>query len=297
MKEKDINSLNHTTWRCQYHMDQRILCWERIEDFRDFLHQQEKSPATVEKYLRDVRAFLRFSGERPVTKELVMAYKHCCMERYAVRSVNSMLAAVNALLQFLGWGECRVKSLRLQRESYCSEERELTKGEYLRLLEAARQDEQLYLVLQTICGTGIRVSELTYFTWERVRAGTITVRCKNKIRTILLPRKLRSLLLKYGEKQGIHAGQIFRNSHGSALSCCQIWRKMKALCSRARVKAGKVFHHNLRKLFARTFYKAQRDIAKLADVLGHSSIDTTRIYIMTTGREHRRQMDRLGLVV
>lgn len=278
-------------------MNQRILCLERIEGFRGFLQEQEKSPATMEKYLRDVRAFAQFAGERPVTKELVMAYKQHCLECYAVRSVNSMLAAVNALLQFLGWGECRVKSLRLQRETYCPEERELTKGEYLRLLEAARQDEQLYLVLQTICGTGIRVSELAYFTWERVQAGTITVRCKNKIRTILLPRKLRSLLLKYGQKQGIHAGQIFRNSRGKALSRCQIWRKMKGLCCRAGVQPAKVFPHNLRKLFARTFYKAQRDIAKLADVLGHSSIDTTRIYIMTTGREHRQQMDRLGLVI
>lgn len=278
-------------------MDQRILYLERIEDFRNFLHQQEKSPATVEKYLRDVRAFSRFVGERPVTKELVMAYKHRCMAQYAVRSVNSMLASVHALLQFLGWGECRVKSLRLQRETYCLEEKELTKGEYLRLLEAARRDEQLYLVMQTICATGIRVSELAYFTWERVQAGSIAVRCKNKTRTILLPKKLRALLLQYGEKQGLHSGQIFRNNRGKPLNRCQIWRKMKRLCSRAGVKAAKVFPHNLRKLFARTFYKAHRDIAKLADVLGHSSIETTRIYIMTTGREHRRQMDRLGLVV
>ena len=252
----------------------------------------------MEKYLRDARAFLVFADQRNVTKELVVSYKSELIEKgYAVRSVNFMLASLNSLFDFLGWSDCRVKTLKTQHQTYCAEEKELTKAEYLRLLQAAERRPQLRMIMETICGTGIRVSELRYFTVEAVRHGEITVRCKSKIRIILLPGKLRKKLLAYAKKNGIPSGAIFITRNGKPLNRSNIWAQMKSLCGIANVKASKVFPHNLRKLFARTFYGLEKDIAKLADILGHSSIDTTRIYIMTTGTEHRRKLDRLGLVV
>lgn len=279
-------------------MENMILSKRHIDRFRAYLIREEKSPATVEKYLRDARAFHAFAGEREVTKELVMAWKERLVEKkYAVRSINSMLASLNSLLNFLGWGGCRVKSLKTQRQTYCPEERELTKEEYLRLLSAAKDRPQLRLVMETICGTGIRVSELRFFTVEGVRSGEIEIRCKGKIRTILIPAKLKKLLLDYARKNRIASGMIFVTKQGKPLNRSNIWAQMKKLCRAAGVKASKVFPHNLRKLFARTFYGIEKDIAKLADILGHSSINTTRIYIMSTGTEHRQQMDRLGLVI
>lgn len=279
-------------------MEERIINQRQIQQFLEYLEQEEKSIATMGKYLRDVRAFCRFVDSRPVNKELVIAYKKACMEHgYAVRSINSMLASINSFLGFMGWLDCKVKSIRLQRQVYSTEEKELTKEEYLRLLEASRGKEQLNLVLQTICGTGIRVSELRYFTLEMVRAGTVTVNCKNKTRTILVPGKLRKLLMDYAKRNKIAGGIIFRGRNGQSLDRSSIWRQMKQLCRQARVPESKVFPHNLRKLFARTFYGIEKDIAKLADILGHSSINTTRIYIMTTGAEHRLKIERLGLVV
>lgn len=252
----------------------------------------------MEKYLRDVRAFLVFSGQTAITKDLVMTYKQALLEKnYAVRSINSMLASLNSLLDFLGWGDCKVKSLKIQRQTYCAEEKELTKAEYLRLLEASRNQPQLNLIMQTICGTGIRVSELKYFTVETVRRGEIVVSCKSKTRTILLPGKLKKLLLEYAKKNKIQSGAVFVTRNGKPVNRSNIWAQMKRLCEIAGVKPSKVFPHNLRKLFARTFYGIEKDIAKLADILGHSSINTTRIYIMTTGTEHRRKIERLGLVV
>ena len=279
-------------------MEERIINQKRIQQFSQYLAQEEKSAATVEKYLRDVQAFHRFVEGRPVHKELVIAYKKQCMEQgYAVRSINSMLASINSFLGFMGWLDCKVKSIRLQRQVYSTEEKELTKDEYLRLLEASRGKEQMNLVLQTICGTGIRVSELRYFTLEMVRTGTVTVNCKSKTRTILVPGKLRKLLVDYAKRNKIAGGVIFRGKNGRPLDRSSIWRQMKQLCRQAGVSESKVFPHNLRKLFARTFYGIEKDIAKLADILGHSSINTTRIYIMTTGAEHRLKIERLGLVV
>lgn len=279
-------------------MQNRILSEKDIETFQNHLLQEEKSTATMEKYLRDVRAFLVFSGQAAITKDLVMAYKQALLEKnYAVRSINSMLASLNSLLGFLGWGDCKVKSLKIQRQTYCAEEKELTKAEYLRLLEASRNQPQLNLIMQTICGTGIRVSELKYFTVETVRRGEIVVSCKSKTRTILLPGKLKKLLLEYAKKNKIQSGAVFVTRNGKPVNRSNIWAQMKRLCEIAGVKPSKVFPHNLRKLFARTFYGIEKDIAKLADILGHSSINTTRIYIMTTGTEHRRKIERLGLVV
>lgn len=279
-------------------MSKRVLNRRYLDCFRDYLRREEKSPATVEKYLRDARRFFASAGGQPVTKQLVVSYKQELVARgYAVRSVNSMLASVNSLLAFLGWEDCRVKSLRCQREVFCPEERELTRREYLTLLEAARGQPRLSLLMKTICGTGIRVSELRYFTVEALRRGEIVIRCKSKTRTILVPGKLKKLLLDYAKKQGITAGPVFVTSGGKPMDRSNIWAQMKKLCEKAGVKASKVFPHNLRKLFARTFYTMEKDIAKLADLLGHSSIDTTRIYIMSTGTEHRRRLERMGLVI
>ena len=270
----------------------------KIGEFIDYMHREEKSRATQEKYLRDVNAFCDFVNGREISKELVVEWKKRLTERgYALRSVNSMLASLNCFLGFLGMQSCRVKYIRAQRQTYCAEDRELTKTEYVRLLAASKKNEQLNLVIQTICGTGIRVSELQYFTVEAVGQGEIAVKCKNKTRTILVPGKLRSMLLNYAKRHGILGGAIFRGRNGLPLDRSSIWRRMKKLCNAAGVKASKVFPHNLRKLFARTFYKIEKDIAKLADILGHSSINTTRIYIMTTGAEHRRRIEKLGLVI
>ncbi len=271
---------------------------DHIKAYASYLFREEKSAATQEKYLRDVKLFRVYAGAGEITKELTVAWKkHLIGQGYAVRSINSMLASVNSLLDFLGLPNCKVKNIRVQQQTYCAEDKELTKAEYLRLLEASKKNEQLNLVIQTICGTGIRVSELRYFTVESVKRGEVTVDCKSKTRTILVPGKLRSILLNYAKRNSITAGAIFITRTGKPLNRSNIWAAMKKLCEAAGVKPSKVFPHNLRKLFARTFYGIEKDIAKLADILGHSSINTTRIYIMTTGTEHRRKIEGLGLVV
>lgn len=274
------------------------LSVEHIQEFWNYLKQEEKSEATIQKYLRDVRLFRAYAQDQPITKVLVIGWKKSLEDSgYAVRSINSMLASLNSLLHFLGRSDCRVKAIKQQKQVYCSEEKELTKAEYLQLLQAAERTPQLQLVMKTICGTGIRVSELKYFTVEAVKQGQVTVNCKGKRRTILIPGKLRKLLLNYAQKEKIRSGVIFHTRNGKPLNRSYIWAQMKALCKEAGVNPSKVFPHNLRKLFARTFYAMEKDIAKLADILGHSSIDTTRIYIISTGTEHRRKIERLGLVV
>lgn len=279
-------------------MESRILDEFQVTRFRNYLIQEEKSAATLEKYVRDVRAFFYFTGKQEITKDMVMQYKKQLQERsYAVRSINSMLASINSFFDFQGWEDCKVKSLRVQREVYQKEEKELTKAEYNRLLEAAKGKWQLELILMSICSTGIRVSELRHFTVEEVSHGEIHVNCKGKNRIILIPKKLKKRLMDYAKARHISSGQIFLNKLGRPLNRSSIWAQMKALCKTAHVNPSKVFPHNLRKLFARTFYSIEKDIAKLADVLGHSSIGTTRIYIMTTAKEHRRQIETMGLVI
>lgn len=275
-----------------------VLTVEHLKAFKEYLFCEEKSLATIEKYCRDVRAFLGFSGKRVLTKELAIMYKkHLEEQGYAVRSINSMLTSLNRFLEHIGRRDCRVKTIRVQRKIYCEEKRELTKAEYLRLLESAKKQPQLKLVMETICGTGIRISELKYFTVEDVRQGEITVHCKSKTRIILVPGKLRKLLLAYAKQHKIKSGVIFITRSGKPLDRSNIWAQMKKLCDIAGVERSKVFPHNLRKLFARTFYRIEKDIAKLADILGHGNIETTRIYIMTTGVEHRRKIEKLGLVI
>ena len=279
-------------------MAHRKLAPQHLASFRDYLIREEKSAATIEKYLRDAKGFLEYAADRAVSKELTVCYKRDLQKKgYAVRSINSMLASVNSLMDCLAWADCKVKTLRCQRQTYCSEDKELTRAEYMRLLEASKNQKRLNLVIQTICGTGIRVSELRYFTVEAVSRGEITVQCKSKTRTILVPGKLKKLLLNYAKGCRIQSGVIFVTRKGKPLDRSNIWAQMKRLCIAAGVNPSKVFPHNLRKLFARTFYGIEKDIAKLADILGHSSINTTRIYIMTTGTEHRRKIEKLGLVI
>ncbi|MBQ6849474.1 MAG: tyrosine-type recombinase/integrase [Oscillospiraceae bacterium] len=272
--------------------------YDDLNRFKEYLFICEKSVKTIEKYIRDCLKFVGFVDGTPLTKETVIAYKqHLVEQGYSVRSVNSMVVAVNCFLAFLGFGSCRVKVLKLQKQTYLEQEKELTKTEYMNLLSACGKNTQLKMILQTICGTGIRVSELKYITVDAVRQGKATVNCKSKNRIILIPVKLQRLLNVYIKEAKIKKGPIFVTKTGAPLDRSYIWRKMKKLCCKAGVKKEKVFPHNLRKLFARTFYTIEKDIAKLADVLGHSNIETTRIYIMTSFVEHRRKIDKLGLII
>ena len=281
-------------------MKGRALTEEVIQAFEKHLELEEKSAQTVEKYARDVRVFMRFAAGSKVNKETAIAFKqHLLDAGYAVRSVNSMLASINSLFDWLGWPDCRVKVLKTQKQIFCPEEKELTKAEYLRLVKTAQQNgnERLNLILQTICGTGIRVSELPFITLEAARAGEAVVSCKGKTRFVFLVKELQKKLLRYAAKQGIKSGSIFVTRNGKPISRTNIWREMKGLCEQANVDSRKVFPHNLRHLFARVFYGIEKDIAKLADILGHSNINTTRIYIISTGTEHRKRMESMRLII
>lgn len=264
----------------------------KVNGFKLFLTEEEKSEATIEKYIRDVRFFGEFISTREITKQEVMEYKKSLIESYAPASVNSMLVSLNCFLHFIERPDCCVKLLKIQRQMFVSEKKELTTAEYRRLLKAA-QGTRLEIVIQTICETGIRVSELKYITVEAVEQGRATVDCKNKTRVIFIPSPLRKILLQYIKKSGIIAGSVFVTKNGKPLNRSNIWRDMKALCEKANVAPGKVFSHNLRHLFARTFYSIERDIVRLADLLGHSSINTTRIYTIETGRQHLDCLERM----
>ena len=280
-------------------MAERCLTAKTLAQFKSHLISEERSASTVEKHLRDTAAFAAYAGGAALTKETVIGYKRRLQERYAVRSVNSILASMNSLFAFLGWLDLKVKSVKLQQQIYCPEEKELTKAEYARLCRTAerKHNARLNLILQTICGTGIRVSELSYITVEAVRQGEATVSCKAKTRSVFIVKELQKKLLRYAAEQGIKTGMIFVTRTGKPLSRTNIWREMKALCEEAGVNPKKVFPHNLRHLFARTFYGIEKDIAKLADILGHSSINTTRIYIISTGTEHRKRMENMRLIL
>ena len=302
-----VTIYNHT-FRVKYYrnypevktMKGKILTSNQIAAFAVYLKSEEKSENTIEKYIRDVRAFAAYAGNAEITKEAVISYKNKLLsESYAVRSVNSMVASINSLFAFLGWEILKVKSLKLQQQIYCPEEKELTKAEYMRLVNTARQkgNERLNLLIQTICGTGIRVSELQYITVEAVTCGEAVVSLKGKTRSVFIVRELQKKLLRYAAEQKITSGAIFITRTGKPMSRTNIWREMKSLCEQAGVNPQKVFPHNLRHLFARTFYGIEKDIAKLADILGHSSINTTRIYIITTGNEHRQRMENMRLII
>ena len=268
-----------------------------VDGFRRELLRREYSHGTAESYVRSIRAFARWSGGA-VDRGLVLTWKARLTARYAPATVNAMLAGINRFFAFMGWPECKVKALRLQRRSFREAERELDREEYRTLVRTARTlgRERLALVMETICATGIRVGEVPYITVEALRRGKAVVALKGKVRTILLPEKLCKKLLKYVKRQKITSGEVFLTGGGKRLSRVQIWAEMKRLCCAAGVAADKVFPHNLRHLFARTFYRACQDVVKLADILGHSSIETTRIYLLTTGTEHLRRLERLGLL-
>lgn len=279
-------------------MNDHRLTQEQITAYGFYLRREEHAPGTIEKYLRDIRAFAAWTENRPVTQELAAAWKeHLLATGHSPGTVNSMLAALNSLFRFLDWN-IQVKFLKIQRKLFRDQARELTREEYDLLVSTARASgkERLALLMEAICATGVRVSEVRYLTVEAARAGRADISLKGKIRTILLPGKLCRKLLKYARKNKIASGEIFITRSGKSMSRRQIWAEMKALCRAAGVDPRKVYPHNLRHLFARIFYKSCKDIARLADVLGHSSIETTRIYLVTTGAEHTRQLERLGLV-
>lgn len=271
-----------------------------MEDFRNYLRLEEKSSSTIEKYIRDIKAFQLYSSGRTLTKETVIAYKEKLLsENYAVRSINSVIASLNSFFVFAGLGHLKIKTIKEQRQIFCPEEKELTKDEYQRLLSAAESkgNQRLNLILQTICGTGIRVSELKFITVESVKRGEAAVFCKGKRRSVFIVKALQKKLLSYAAEQKIESGCIFITRTGKPVSRTNVWRDMKKLCKAANVRPEKVFPHNLRHLFARIFYGIEKDIAKLADILGHSSINTTRIYIISTGTEHRQRMENMRLVI
>lgn len=263
-----------------------------VTEFENYLWNEEKSPATVEKYVRDACVFCEYLKDRPVCKEEVIAYKKQLVQRYAAASTNSMLVSLNCFLRFVKAEDCCVKLLKIQRQIFCREDKMLTKAEYQRLVRAA-DSTRLSLVIQTICGTGIRVSELKYITVEAVKTGKAAVDCKNKSRVIFIPGRLKKLLKEYAGRAGITAGPVFITRNKKPLDRSNIWREMKTLCSRAGVPASKVYPHNLRHLFARTFYSLEKDIVRLADLLGHSTINTTRIYTAETGDNHLSRLDRV----
>ena len=265
--------------------------------FREKLKEEEKSEHTVEKYIRDVSALKEYSEE--VEKETLLKYKEELKEKYKTSSVNSIISSINAFTEFMGEYSLKLKSIKTQKSLFIPEEKELTRAEFTRLCRTAKEEKKkrLYMILQTVCATGIRISELQYITVEGVKNGYIQVDCKGKCREVFIVKELKKKLLEYAEENKIKNGSVFVTKGGKPLNRSNIWREMKELCKRAKVNPKKVFPHNLRHLFARVYYKMQKDIAKLADILGHSSINTTRIYIISTGAEHRKQMERMKLII
>ena len=276
----------------------RKITTEIIKSFNDYLINEEKAAATINKYLYDVGEFQIWLGEQELCKTAVLAYKSYLCEHYAPASVNSALSSLNSFFNFMEWYDLRVKNLKIQKQIFASTDKELTKAEYDRLLQAAKQkkNERLYLLMQTICSTGIRVSEVRYVTVEAVARGIAEINCKGKRRQVFLPKQLCQILKQYIKEQKIKSGAVFVTKNGNPLDRSNIWSDMKKLCKAANVSEKKVFPHNLRHLFARTYYSLQKDIVRLADILGHSSVNTTRIYTMETGEIHRRQIQKLGLL-
>lgn len=275
------------------------LTQEAIEQYVAYLREQERADNTISKYRHDLDALYKWLDGGTLTKGKMIEWKEHLVAVYAAASVNSMLAAVNGFLDFMDWRELTVKPLKIQKTLFCDEGRELTKDEYVRLVKAAGQDgnERLALILQTICATGIRISELKFITAEAVLTGRAEVSNKGKLRTVFLPDKLCDLLKKNLRKEGRSTGVVFVTRTGKPLDRSNIWRDMKKLCESAGVDPGKVFPHNLRHLFARTYYSLEKDLSRLADILGHSNVTTTRIYTVESGRIHAHQIGRMGLVI
>lgn len=276
----------------------RKITNELILSFKTYLIEEEKSENTIDKYIRDVTFFMIWLTSRKVTKILTLEYKKELCEKYAPASVNAAISSLNSFFEFAGWHDIRIKALKIQRQIFSNKDKKLTKAEYERLLTAAKnkKNERLYLLMQTICSTGIRVSELKFVTCEAVKKGQAVISCKGKMRTIFLPKELCRMLKEYIKEQGIKGGSVFVSRNGKPLDRSYIWKMLKNLCEAAGVSKDKVFPHNFRHLFARTYYSLQKDIVRLADILGHSSVETTRIYTIETGDICRRQIQKLGLL-
>lgn len=277
----------------------KIITDEVIKKFELYLYEEEKSENTIKKYMRDVKAFYGYVGSCELSKTVVLEYKKRLCEKYAPKSVNSVLSSVNALFTFMKWYDLKVRTLKIQRRIFADKSKELTKGEYEKLLTAARnkKNNRLYYLMQTIASTGIRVSEIKFITVDSVMSGQATIRCKGKIRQIFLPKALCKILKKYIKCQNIKNGAVFITKSGKPVDRFSVWRMLKKICDIAGVAKEKVFPHNFRHLFARTFYSLKKDVIRLADILGHSSVETTRIYTMESGTEHLKQLEKLGLLM
>lgn len=270
-----------------------------VQKFREHLFESEKSDNTIEKYMRDLLRFVRFLNGAEATKERALAYKNELCGNYAPVSVNSMLSSVNAFFAFAGRGDLKIKTLRISRRIFADKERELEKNEYARLVSAAKRrgDERLCLLMQTMAGTGIRVSEIKFITCEAIRRGKAAVMLKGRVRTVFIPEKLCAMLKTYAKKRKINNGPVFISKNGTPLERRNIWKMLKNLCEKAGVAREKVFPHNFRHLFARTYYSVRKDIVRLADILGHASVNTTRIYTAESGSVHLMQLQNLGLLL
>lgn len=277
----------------------RTITNNLIRNFKEGLQNEEKSVLTIEKYIRDITAFFVWLASRELNKGQVLEYKKHLIENYSPASVNSMLSSLNSFFVFNEWYELKVRALKIQRQIFISKEKELTKAEYARLLKEAKNkgNERLYLLMQTICSCGLRVSELKFVTIEALKKQQAEIKCKGKIRQVCLPKDLCKQLEKYAKKRNIKSGAVFVSKTGKPLNRSNIWSDMKKLCDSANVSPEKVYPHNLRHLFAHTFYSLQKDIVRLADILGHSNINTTRVYTMETGEQHRKLIQKLGLVM
>lgn len=276
----------------------RKITDERIYSFKNYLIEGEKSENTIEKYIRDINFFRVWLSGQEVTKILALEYKKELCEKYAPASVNAAISSLNSFFAFMEWHDIRIKALKIQRQIFSSKDKELTKAEYERLLTAAKskKNERLYYLMQTICSTGIRVSELRYITTSAVKSGQAIINCKGKMRIVFLPKELCKMLKDYIKGNNIKSGSVFVSKNGKPLDRSHIWKMLKALCESVGVSKDKVFPHNFRHLFARTYYSLQKDIVRLADILGHSSVNTTRIYTIETGDVHRKQIQKLGLL-
>ena len=276
-----------------------VINEEMTEKYLTYQREQERSQATLQKYKHDLNALMDFLKGKELTKTALISWKEHLIGKYAPASVNAMIAAVNGYVKYMGWMELMVKPLKIQRSLFLEEEKELTREEYVRLVKAAqsKENERLALVIQTICATGIRVSELKFVTVEAVQSGRAEISNKGKLRIVFLPEGLRKLLRRYIRNQKKTAGAVFTTRTGRPLDRSNIWRDMKKLCEDAGVSEKKVFPHNLRHLFARTFYSVEKDLSRLADILGHTNLSTTRIYTAESGMVHARQMERMKLIV
>ena len=273
---------------------------EQIHAFENALRLEERCEATIQKYVNAVTRFYDFLADgKEVTKERLIEWKSSVTGSLTADTVNVMISAVNAFFKFLSRPDMKIRQIKIQRKIYRDQTRELTEKEYRRLLDTAQKNgnRRLYCLMQTLASTGIRISELKYITVESLKIGSATVDCKGKQRVILLPKQLRKILRDYCDSKKITGGAVFVTRSGRPMHRSNIWKALRGLCDAAHVNPRKVFPHNFRHLFAVTFYRAEKDIAKLADLLGHASVNTTRIYIMESGAEHERRIEKLGLVV